>query len=84
VDNQVEILDEYITTCMLAAEVTIHCHNLEDFSPKKVEAANMEKYWRPALQANQSKAQVPTVPAKKYQTSSQTWKSLESTTHHQS
>jgi hypothetical protein len=34
-ENQVEILGNYITTCMLAAEATIHLHNFEYFSPKK-------------------------------------------------
>jgi hypothetical protein len=28
-ENQVKTLDNYITTCMLAAQATIHCHNLE-------------------------------------------------------
>jgi hypothetical protein len=36
VDTQAKTLDEYITNCMLAAEATIHRHNLEDFSPKKL------------------------------------------------
>jgi hypothetical protein len=33
-EDQAEILDDYITTCMLIAESTIHSHNLDDFSPK--------------------------------------------------
>jgi hypothetical protein len=32
--DQAKILDKYIMSCMLAAEATIHCHILEDFSPK--------------------------------------------------
>jgi hypothetical protein len=43
-EDQVEILAGYITTCMLIAESTIHSHNLEDFSPKRVEAASIEKF----------------------------------------
>jgi hypothetical protein len=38
-DKQAETMDKYITDCMLKAEATIHKHNLEDFSPHKVEMA---------------------------------------------
>jgi hypothetical protein len=41
-EDQVKILNKYITTCMLAAEATIHSHHQED--PKKVEAANIESF----------------------------------------
>jgi hypothetical protein len=51
-DDQAETLDRYITNCMISAEATIHSHNMEDFSPKKVEATNTEKFWKLALQAN--------------------------------
>jgi hypothetical protein len=61
-DDQTEILDKYITTCMLIAEATIHSHNTDDLSPKKVEAADTEKFWKLALQANRSNASTPTPP----------------------
>jgi hypothetical protein len=61
-DDQTGILDKYITTCMLIAEATIHSHNMDDFSTKKVEAADMEKFWKLALQANRSNASTPTPP----------------------
>jgi hypothetical protein len=41
-EDQVEILDSYITTCMIIVESTIHSHNLEDYSPKNVEAARTD------------------------------------------
>jgi hypothetical protein len=34
-EDQTEILDKYITDCMLLAEAMIHQHSLDDFSPKK-------------------------------------------------
>jgi hypothetical protein len=40
-DKQANMIDKYITNCMLKAEATIHEHNL--FSPHKVEMALMEK-----------------------------------------
>jgi hypothetical protein len=43
-DKQAEIIDKYITNCMLKAEATIHKHNLEDFSPHKVEMALTENF----------------------------------------
>jgi hypothetical protein len=61
-ENQVETLDDYITTCMLAAEVTIHPHNFKDFSPKKVKAANMAKVWKLALQGNKDNKPAPMTP----------------------
>jgi hypothetical protein len=45
-EQQVETIDQYITDCMLNAEVTIHEHNLDNFSPHKVEMAMMEKIWK--------------------------------------
>jgi hypothetical protein len=64
-ENQAEILDNYITMCMLTAEATIHCHNFKDFSPKKVELANMEKFWKLALQADKDNRAAPTTPMAK-------------------
>jgi hypothetical protein len=58
--DQAEILDDYITNCMLIAESTIHSHNLDDFSPKKVEAASVEKFWKLAFQANTNSTPTPT------------------------
>jgi hypothetical protein len=63
-DEQAKTLDKYITTCMLIAEATIHSHNMDDFSPKKVEAADIKKFWKLALQANRSNASTPTPPMK--------------------
>jgi hypothetical protein len=34
-EDQAEILDDYITNCMLTAESTIHSHNLDDFQSGK-------------------------------------------------
>jgi hypothetical protein len=62
--DQAETLDIYRTTCMLIAEATIHSHNTDDFSPKKVEAADMEKFWKLALQANRNNAPTPKPPMK--------------------
>jgi hypothetical protein len=64
-EEQAETLDKYITDCMLNAEATIHKHSLEDFSPHKVEMAMMEKFWKLALQANQSSSTPPTQLMKK-------------------
>jgi hypothetical protein len=64
-EEQAEILDKYITDCMLNAEATIHEHNLDDFSPHKVETAMMEKFWKLALQANRSNHVPPTQPMEK-------------------
>jgi hypothetical protein len=61
-DDQAKTLDKYITTCMLIAEATIHSHNTYDFSPKKVEAADLEKFWKLALQANRSNTSTPMPP----------------------
>jgi hypothetical protein len=61
-DDQAKTLDKYITTCMLIAEATIHSHNTDNFSPKQVEAADMEKFRKLALQANRSNASTPTPP----------------------
>jgi hypothetical protein len=63
-DEQAEIMDKYITDCMLKAEATIHEHNLEDFSPHKVEMALTEIFWKLALQANQRNSIPPTQPMK--------------------
>jgi hypothetical protein len=64
-EEQAEALDKYITDCMLNAEATIHEHNLNDFSPHKVEMAMMEKFWKLALQANWSNYTIPTQLMKK-------------------
>jgi hypothetical protein len=64
-EEQAETLDKYITNCMLNAEATICRHNLDDFSRHKVEMAMMEKFWKLALQANQSNFTLPTQPIKK-------------------
>jgi hypothetical protein len=58
-EDQMEILDKYITNCMLKAEVAIHSHSLDDFSPKK---ATTEKFWRLALHANKNRLTTPTKP----------------------
>jgi hypothetical protein len=61
-EDQTEILDQYITNCMLSAEATIHRHNLDDFSPKKVEMATLEKFWKLSLHAHRTKSTTPTQP----------------------
>jgi hypothetical protein len=61
-EDQTEILDQYITNCMLSAEATIHCHSLDDFSPKKVEMATLEKFWKLSLHAHRTKSTTPTQP----------------------
>jgi hypothetical protein len=61
-EDQAEILDDYITKCMLTAESTIHSHHLDDFSPTKVEAASVEKFWKLAFQANANGTPTPTPP----------------------
>jgi hypothetical protein len=43
-DEQSETINKYITNCMPKAEATIHEHNLEDFSPYKVEMALTENF----------------------------------------
>jgi hypothetical protein len=64
-DKQAEIMDKYITSCMLKAEATIHEHNLEDFSLHKVEMALTEMFWKLAFQANWHNSTPPTQPMKK-------------------
>jgi hypothetical protein len=60
-DKQAKLMDKYITNCMLKV---IHKHNLEDFSPHKVEMALTENFWKLALQANQHNSILPTQPMK--------------------
>jgi hypothetical protein len=80
-EDQAEILNDYITHCMLIAESTIHSHNLDDFSPKKVEAASVENFWKLALQANSNSTLTPTPPMEKIMQNIQTWPQQATKTH---
>jgi hypothetical protein len=64
-DEQAKIIDKYLTDCVLKAESTIHEHNLEHFSPHKLEMALTEKFWKLALQANWRNSLPPTQPMEK-------------------
>jgi hypothetical protein len=58
-EDQTETLDRYITDCMLSAEATIHRHSLDDFSPKKVKMAAVEKFWKLVLHAHRNRSPTP-------------------------
>jgi hypothetical protein len=64
-DELSEIINKYITNCMLKAEETIHKYNLEDFSPYKVEMALSKFFWKLALQAIRRNSIPPTQPMQK-------------------
>jgi hypothetical protein len=61
-DHQAEVIDKYISDCMIKAESSIRTYNNDDFSPEKVKRADMEKFWKMAKQANRKMESIPTLP----------------------
>jgi hypothetical protein len=60
--NNVEAIDQYITKCMLKCERLSNTANGEEFSPKKIKAANISKFWALALSAMKNDLTTPTPP----------------------
>jgi hypothetical protein len=58
--QQAEVIDQYITTCMVRSENLIKVYDTEDFSPLKVKRADMEKFWKMAEQAERKHETTPT------------------------